>query len=595
MGAWDPARRAAVAAACAALLWAVLVSLFGDVDAFPGGSIFAVFAIFVASSALGTVAELVGLPPLVGGIVAGFCLSNIPGTGLGSDLNAGLASALRGIALVIILTRAGLGLDRVALVRLSGPALRLAVIPNFVEAATAAAVLSGVLGWPIEWGALAGFVLSAVSPAVVVPSLLRLQDQGLGVDKGIPTLIMAAASFDDVIAISGFGVCLSLAFSEGDPVWAGVKSPLELIAGAAFGLVMGLVAGLMIPARGGGGAVAGTLLIGIGVVAVLGSRLVHLDGGGALGVIVAGMAARAAWDEGGTLRLIRAVWSECASSACVCCCRCCCSSCSGRATGESAVQADSEHGPAAAPAAASVEMPPLASAATSPVRRARAGSDDRGEKQGGARTPDGVASAVTPVGGHELDEEGPHAGLEASAWLRTVWTLVGQPMLFGLIGAAVDISVVDLEVLGIGAGALFAGLVVRCIAAFLCMLGTGFELSEQAFIALAWLPKATVQAAIGSIALDTAVSISAGSEAEKRGLAVLTIAVLAIVVTAPVGAVLISVFGHRWLAQKPVDDGTNDAAVSRGGGDDTSNGAAPEEAIADEEPTPLPPPSGAAA
>ena len=173
--------------------------------------------------------------------------------------------------------------------------------------------------------------------------------------------------------------------------------------------------------------------------------------------------------------------------------------------------------------------------------------------------------------------------------------LVGEVRGVGLIGAAVDISVVDLEVLGIGAGALFAGLVVRCIAAFLCMLGTGFELSEQAFIALAWLPKATVQAAIGSIALDTAVSISAGSEAEKRGLAVLTIAVLAIVVTAPVGAVLISVFGHRWLAQKPVDDGTNDAAVSRGGGDDTSNGAAPEEAIADEEPTPLPPPSGAAA
>ena len=77
MGAWDPARRAAVAAACAALLWAVLVSLFGDVDAFPGGSIFAVFAIFVASSALGTVAELVGLPPLVGGIVAGFCLPSL--------------------------------------------------------------------------------------------------------------------------------------------------------------------------------------------------------------------------------------------------------------------------------------------------------------------------------------------------------------------------------------------------------------------------------------------------------------------------------------------------------------------------------------
>lgn len=575
----------------AVLLWAVLVSLFGDVEAFPGGSIFAVFAIFVASSALGAVAELVGLPPLVGGIVAGFCLSNIPGTGLGSDLNASLASVLRGIALVMILTRAGLGLDRAALVRLSGPALRLAVIPNFIEAGTAAAILSGVLGWPIEWGALAGFVLSAVSPAVVVPSLLRLQDQGLGVDKGIPTLIMAAASFDDVIAISGFGVCLSLAFSDGDPVWAGIKSPLELIAGAAFGLVMGLLAGMMVPARNGGGALAGALLIGIGVMAVLGSRLVHLDGGGALGVIVAGMAARAAWDEGGTLSLIRATWSECVSSSC-CCCRCCpCSRPSPRGSG---VQADAKRSPAAAPAAASIEMPPVASAAsaaTGPVRRPRSGSQGSDEKREGARTPEGLATAVTPVGGHVMDE-GSHTGLEASAWLRTVWTLVGQPMLFGLIGAAVDISVVDLEVLGIGAGALFAGLLVRCIAAFLCMLGTGFELSEQAFIALAWLPKATVQAAIGSIALDTAIALSSGAEEEKRGLAVLTIAVLAIVVTAPVGAILISVFGHRWLAQKPVDDGRQDSSASRGDGDAT-NGTAPESAVPDDEPTSSP--SGAAA
>lgn len=59
------------------------------------------------------------------------------------------------------------------------------------------------------------FVLSAVSPAVVVPSMLALTEQGYGVDKGIPTLVIAAASVDDVLAISGFGVVLGIAFSKG--------------------------------------------------------------------------------------------------------------------------------------------------------------------------------------------------------------------------------------------------------------------------------------------------------------------------------------------------------------------------------------------
>lgn len=58
-------------------------------------------------------------------------------------------------------------------------------------------------------------MLGAVSPAVVVPSMLWLQEEGLGVDKGIPTLVMAAASFDDVLAITGFGVVLGLVFTKG--------------------------------------------------------------------------------------------------------------------------------------------------------------------------------------------------------------------------------------------------------------------------------------------------------------------------------------------------------------------------------------------
>ena len=58
------------------------------------------------------------------------------------------------------------------------------------------------------------FILAAVSPAVVVPCLLNLQEQGYGLDKGIPTLVIAAASIDDVLAISGFGICLGITFAS---------------------------------------------------------------------------------------------------------------------------------------------------------------------------------------------------------------------------------------------------------------------------------------------------------------------------------------------------------------------------------------------
>lgn len=64
------------------------------------------------------------------------------------------------------------------------------------------------------------FVLSAVSPAVVVPSMLLLQNSGYGVEQGIPTLLMAAGSFDDILAITGFTTCLGIAFATGNTIKA---------------------------------------------------------------------------------------------------------------------------------------------------------------------------------------------------------------------------------------------------------------------------------------------------------------------------------------------------------------------------------------
>ena len=99
--------------------------------------------------------------------------------------------------------------------------LRLAFMPCLVETIfvgiAARIIFKHVVGYefPWLWGFLLGFVLAAVSPAVVVPSLLELQDKCLGVAKGIPTLVIAAASVDDVLAISGFSILLGLAFQGG--------------------------------------------------------------------------------------------------------------------------------------------------------------------------------------------------------------------------------------------------------------------------------------------------------------------------------------------------------------------------------------------
>ena len=112
-----------------------------------------------------------------------------------------------------------------------GMVIRLAFTPCLVETIIVG-ISSRILfkygldyEFPWLWGFLLGFVLAAVSPAVVVPSLLELQDKGYGVAKGIPTLVIAAASVDDVLAISGFSILLGLAFQGGVvPVLSSLES-----------------------------------------------------------------------------------------------------------------------------------------------------------------------------------------------------------------------------------------------------------------------------------------------------------------------------------------------------------------------------------
>ncbi|XP_066303500.1 uncharacterized protein [Branchiostoma lanceolatum] len=206
----------------AVLGWAALWAITKD-DALPGGNLFALTVLLVLCVIGGRLIQRIKLPPLLGMLIVGILLRNVPGIMVGSWIDPVWASSIRLVALTVILIRAGLGLDPVQLRRLSWTVLLLAFLPCVVEASTLAVVIHFLLDFPWLWGFMLGFVLAAVSPAVVVPSMLWLQEVGLGVDQGIPTLVIASGSVDDVIAITGFAVCLGITFTtERSPQSAGV-------------------------------------------------------------------------------------------------------------------------------------------------------------------------------------------------------------------------------------------------------------------------------------------------------------------------------------------------------------------------------------
>ncbi|KAK6033121.1 hypothetical protein OSTOST_00654 [Ostertagia ostertagi] len=141
------------------------------------------------------------------------------------------------------------------------------------------------------------------------------------------------------------------------------------------------------------------------------------------------------------------------------------------------------------------------------------------------------------VAGHSWKKEGP---LPEEDHLANLWHLAFQPLLFGLIGFELSFEMVQSNTIFFGCLVLGIGLTFRFIASFFAVFGTSFTMRERFFVAVAWLPKATVQAALAPVVLDMARS---KGEIEPsyvdNGVVIFTIAVLSILITAPVGASLI--------------------------------------------------------
>ena len=214
---------------------------------FPWGAGFALILTWTSSKVGGEVMKKIGMPGLMGNLLAGILLKNaIPNGDVTFKTVRGLpdywASDLITCGLTIIFLRGGLEID-LELVKKAGlVAVRLTCLPGITEALTVACVSMAIFGMHFMLGLSLGFILAAVSPAVVVGAMFELKKKGYGVKQNIPVLVVAAASFDDVVAISGFAICISFAIpsahsSTTTTILHATHGPVTLLLGVLGGML----------------------------------------------------------------------------------------------------------------------------------------------------------------------------------------------------------------------------------------------------------------------------------------------------------------------------------------------------------------------
>lgn len=377
---------------------------------------------------LGSLARRLHLPPLVGMIAAGILLGPACLNLLSPSLLS-ISADLRQLALIIILTRAGLSLDLAALKRVGRPAILMCFVPACFEIAGMVLLAPPLLGVSLLDAAIMGAVVGAVSPAVIVPRMLKITEEGYGTAKGLPQLVLAGASVDDVFVIVMFTLFTGLASGE-------AVSPLSL-AGVPVSILLGAAVGL-----------------GLGVALAAFFRAFHMRD--------------------------------------------------------------------------SVKVVILLSLAFLLV----AAQDALG-----GLIPFSGLLAVMGMG-LGLQRRRGEAALRLSSKFSKLW-VAAEVALFVLVGAAVDLKYAAAA--GVGAVlAVLGALCFRSLGVAVCVAGSGFSGKEKLFCILSYLPKATVQAAIGGVPL--AMGLGCGQ-------IVLTVAVIAILVTAPLGAFAID-FTYKKLLTK---------------------------------------------
>lgn len=397
-------------------------------------------AIIILAALLGNlVFSKVGLPGILGMIAAGVILGP-SGFDLIDPEVLKLLKEFKTVALIVILIRAGLGISKETLNRIGGPAIRMGFIPGIAEGIAATAASYYLLDLPFFEAGMLGFILAAVSPAVVVPQMLELKEGGFGEKKEVPTIVLAGASVDDVLAITIFGVFAGLA--------AGGSVDLGYL---LFGVPLGIFLG-------------GAIGAGIGFLLVWFFKRYPLRD--TKKVIL--------------FMIIAVVFYD------VC------------------------------------EMQEVK-----------------------AIVPIAALLGVMAMGFVILEKSDDIANRLALKFQK-IWVLA-EILLFVYIGAEVRIGELTGSLIGIGLLILAVGLAARSFGVWLSLLGSDLNVKERLFCVIAYLPKATVQAAMGAVPLAMVLEGRMTSMTVESGQVILAIAVLSIVVTAPLGAIGIRELGPRLL------------------------------------------------
>ena len=382
--------------------------------------------ILLVGMSMSWICRKIKLPGLLGMLVTGIVLGPYMLDLLDESI-LGISSELRKIALIIILTRAGLGLDLSGLKKIGRPAVLMCFVPASLEILGMILLAPKLMGLTVLEAAIMGAVLAAVSPAVVVPRMVRLMDEGYGVNKGIPQLILAGASVDDVYVIVLFSTFTGMMQGESASVTSFLNVPVSIFLGVVLGLLLGTFFAYYL-------------------------KKVHLRDTAKVLIIL-------------SVSFLLVVIEDHLNT-------------------------------------------PITFSAL-------------------------IAIMFIGIG---LQKKREAVAKRLSVKYGKLWVGAGV-FLFVLVGATVNIEYfgkVGVQALAVILGAL----VFRMLGVFICLPGTDLTGREKMFCMLAYTPKATVQAAIGGIPLSLGFAC---------GDMVLTVAVLAIVLTAPLGALAIDSLYKKWL------------------------------------------------
>lgn len=395
--------------------------------------------VFLLGLAAAALCSRIGLPRIIGMLLAGILIGPYVLNWL-DDSILSISSELRQMALIIILIKAGLSLNLSDLKKVGRPAVMMACVPASCEILAFFLLAPHILGINRIEATVMGAVLGAVSPAVVVPRMVQLMEEKRGTGQGIPQMILAGASCDDIYVIVLFSTFVGMAQGGSANMMDFVNIPVSIVLGVALGAAVGLLLHLFLEIAYRHGCYVRN---STKVILILGLSFLLM--------------AVETWLKGivsvsGLLAVM--------SMACV------------------------------------LKI----------------------------KSPEKVTKRL-------------------SAKFGKLW-IAAEAILFVLVGAAVDIRCA----VQAGAAAVLMialALVFRAVGVSICMLGTGLNRKERLFCVIAYLPKATVQAAIGSVPLSMGLPC---------GQLVLAVAVLAILITAPLGAIGIDRTAGRLLVQESPSD-----------------------------------------